>query len=127
MIPALLPLICLFTISISLPVDIANHKQLFIEKQLIELSDRVELRANPAQKLGSLLDEQGQPIQGFVSRVIEDNGKVRLYLGAEHVQVWDSDDGLHFRPTGVTISGGIFPTIFVDPHDPVRLRKYKMF
>ena len=37
-----------------------------------------------------------------------------------------SYDGIHFRRTGVSISGGMFTTIFVDPHDAPE-RRYKVF
>jgi hypothetical protein len=109
------------------PIDVGGHKQLFIDNRFIAASDRVELHMNPAQKLGLLRDEKGKPFQGHVSRVIEDGGKVRMYLGAENVEVLESDDGLHFRRTGTRISGGTFPTIFLDSHEPDPARRYKLF
>ncbi len=109
------------------PLDVGDQKQLFIDDRFIADRSGVELRTNPAQKLGALRDEQGQPLQGHVSRVIEDQGKIRLYLGAEDVDVLESDDGLQFRRTGVRISGGTFPTIFLDPHDHDPQRRYKLF
>ncbi len=111
----------------SAPIDVADRKQLFIDRRFLAESDNVELRVNQAQKLGLLRDEQDQPLQGHISRVIDEDGKVRLYLGADSVEVLESDDGLKFRRTGVTLSGGGFTTIFVDPHDPDRSRKYKLF
>jgi hypothetical protein len=124
---ALLLLLPLAALAAADPIDVADNKQLFIDNRFIAASDRVELRTNPAQKLGPLLDEQGQPIQGHVSRVIEDQGKIRLYLGADSVAVLESDDGLRFRNTGVTVGGGGFTTIFLDPHDPDPARRYKSF
>jgi hypothetical protein len=109
------------------PIDVADRKQLFIDRRFIEQSENVELQVHQAQKLGLLRDEHDQPLQGHVSRVIEDDGKVKLYLGADSVEVLESDDGLRFRRTGVKLSGGGFTTIFVDPHDPDRSRKYKLF
>lgn len=115
------------TLIAAAPLDVADRNQLFIDQRFIAASENVELRTNPAQKLGQILDEHGQPIQGHVSRVMEDQGKIRLYLGADSVSVWESDDGVHFRPTGVTISGGGFTTIFLDPHDSDPARRYKLF
>ncbi|WP_165251846.1 hypothetical protein [Paludisphaera soli] len=110
------------------PIDVGDRKQLFMDHRFIAESDRVELRANPARKLGLLRDEAGEPFQGHVGRVIEDDGKVRLYLGADDVRVLESDDGLHFRRTDVKLpGGGIFPTIFLDPHDLDPTRRYKLF
>lgn len=109
------------------PVDVGDQKQLFIDRRFVAQSENVELRMNPAQKLGRLLDENGEPFQGHVSRVIEDQGKIKLYLGADSVTVLESDDCLHFRRTGVNIFGGIFSTIFLDPHDPDPAQRYKMF
>jgi hypothetical protein len=109
------------------PLDVADRKQLFIDRRFIAESDNIELHANPAQKLGMLRDEEGRPLHGHVSRVIDEDGKAKLYLGADSVEVLESDDGLKFRRTGVTLSGGGFCTIFVDPHDADRSRKYKLF
>lgn len=109
------------------PLDIADRKQLFIDRRFIAESDNIELHANPAQKLGLLRDEEGRPLHGHVSRVIDEDGNAKLYLGADSVEVLESDDGLKFRRTGVTLSGGGFCTIFVDPHDADRSRKYKLF
>jgi len=110
------------------PVDVGGRKQLFIDRRFIADSAGVELRVNPAQKVGPpLRDERGEPLQGHISRVIDDNGRVRLYLGADSVEVLESADGLSFRRTGVTIRGGGFTTLFLDPHDPDPARKYKRF
>ena len=54
------------------PIDVSDQKQLFIDDRFVANRERVELHANPAQKLGLISDEQGQPLQGHVSRVIED-------------------------------------------------------
>jgi hypothetical protein len=109
------------------PVDIGDRKQLFIDDRFIAERQRVVLRANPPQKLGLLRDEEGRPLQGHIARVIDDGGKARLYLGHEDVQVLESDDGLAFRRTGVKLSGGQFPMIFLDPHEEDPARKYKLF
>ena len=71
----------------SAPIDVGDRKQLFIDGRFIAERERIELRANPPQKLGWLRDEEGKPLQGHISRVIEDGGKVKLYLGAEDVRV----------------------------------------
>jgi hypothetical protein len=109
------------------PLEVGGRKQLFIDRRFIAAAENVELHANQAQKLAPLRDERGQPLQGHVSRVIDDGGKVRLYLGADAVDVYESDDGLSFRSTGVRLSGGGFTTIFLDPHDPDKTRRYKLF
>ncbi|MBL9123752.1 MAG: hypothetical protein JNG90_08980 [Planctomycetaceae bacterium] len=110
-----------------MPLDVGNRKQLFIDRRFIAQSERVELCTNPAQKLGQILSADGQPLLGHVSRVIEDQGQIRLYVGHEGVAIYKSDDGLHFTPTGRSIGGGIFSTIFLDPHDPEPSRRYKLF
>src|SRR5579871_2499274 len=114
------------TLAADAPLDVSGKKQLFIDMRFIARSDRVEFRMNPAQKLGPLQDEQGRPLQGHVSRVIEDGGKIRLYIGAEGLTVLESDDALHFRRIG-EIPGGILPTIFLDPHEADPARRYKLF
>lgn len=109
------------------PLDVSTRKQLFIDERFIAAAENVELRTNEAQKLGLLRDERGEPLQGHVSRVIDEDGKARLYLGADSVEVLESDDGLSFRRTGTKIGGGGFSTIFVDPHEADAARKYKLF
>lgn len=109
------------------PIDVTTQKQLFIDRRFIDRSENVKLQVNQAQKLGLLRDEQDRPLQGHISRVIDDGGKVKLYLGADSVEVWESDDGLKFRNSGVKLGGGGFTTIFVDPRDPDPSRKYKLF
>ena len=118
---------CTLLLAAAAPLDVADQKQLFIDRRFIAESERIELRTNPAQKLGRILDGSGQPLQGHVSRVIDDQGTVRLYLGADSVDVYESKDALHFQPTGTRIGGGIFTTIFFDPHDPDPARRYKSF
>ena len=108
------------------PLDVGSHKQLFIDRRFIARSQGVELRLNPAQKLGILRDERGELLSGHVSRVIDDGGKVRLYLGADGLTVMESRDGLHFA-RGPSIPGGILPTVFLDPHDPDPARRWKLF
>lgn len=109
------------------PIHIGGNKQLFIDDRFIAASEGITLATNPAQKLGALLDENGERINGHVSRVFEDNGTIRMYLGHESVALLESDDALHFRRSGTVISGGIFTTLFLDPHDPDPARRYKAF
>jgi len=109
------------------PLDVGSRKQLFIDHRFIAASDRIELRTNPAQKLGQILGADGKPLSGHVSRVIEDGRKIRLYVGHEGVEIFESDDAIHFRSTGRSIGGGTFSTIFLDPHDPDPARRYKLF
>ena len=108
------------------PIDVGVEKQLFIDRRFIGESDRIELRTNPAQKLGLIRDEAGAPLQGHISRVIDDQGTVKLYLGAERVDVYESQDGLGFKRSG-HVPGGGFTTLFLDPHDPDPARRYKRF
>jgi len=108
------------------PIDVGAEKQLFIDRRFIAESDRIELRTNPAQKLGLIRDDAGNPLQGHISRVIDDQGTVKLYLGAESVDVYESQDGLGFKRTG-HVPGGGFTTLFLDPHDPDPARRYKRF
>lgn len=109
------------------PIDVGDRKQLFIDDRFIADRDGIELRANPPQKLGLLRDEEGRALGGHVARVIDDAGKVKLYLGHEDVQILESDDGLCFRRTGVKLPGGQFPMIFLDPHEKDPARRYKLF
>jgi hypothetical protein len=108
-------------------LEIGSRKQLFIDERFIAKSERVTLRTNPAQKLGQILDADGKPLMGHVSRVIEDQGKIRMYIGHDGVAIFESDDGLHFKATGRSIGGGIFSTIFLDSHDPNPAHRYKLF
>jgi len=108
------------------PVDVSDQKQLFIDRRFMAENDRVELRTNPAQKFGMIMNSDGKPIQGHISRVIDDQGLVKLYLGADSVDVYESSDGLHFKGSGTRLSGGHFTTIFLDEHDPDPARRYKL-
>lgn len=110
-----------------MPLEVGSRKQLFIDQRFIAKSERVTLRTNPAQKLGQIIDAQNKPLMGHVSRVIEDKGKIRMYVGHDGVAIHESDDGLHFKATGRSIGGGIFSTIFLDSHDPDPQRRYKLF
>lgn len=109
------------------PVDVSDQKQLFIDRKFIAESNRVELNTNPAQKVGMVLGGDGLPVQGHVSRVIDDNGTIKLYLGADSVGILESTDAIHFRHTGKSIGGGGFSTIFLDQHDPDPAKRYKLF
>jgi hypothetical protein len=109
------------------PIDVGDRKQLFIDEKFIAERDRVELKVNPAQKLGLLRDQDGKPIQGHIARVLDDGKEARLYLGHEDVQILESDDGLHFRRTRQKLPGGQFPMIFLDPHEKDPAKRYKLF
>ncbi|MCC6694782.1 MAG: hypothetical protein IT365_04030 [Candidatus Hydrogenedentes bacterium] len=109
------------------PVPIGGHKQVFIDGRFIAKSENIELRANQAQKLGLIQDEQGNRIFDHPSRVIEVGGKIRLYAGANSLVLYESEDGLRFTRSGTSIQGGIFTTIFLDEHDPDPARRYKLF
>ena len=107
--------------------DVGDRKQLFIDNRFIASSDNVELHMNQAQKLGLIQDQDGKRIFGHPSRVFEDNGKIRLYIGADRVAIYESDDGQRFVNTGKTVGGGIFTTVFLDPHESDPARRYKVF
>jgi len=109
------------------PLEVGNRKQLFIDHRFIAAQEGISLRMNPAQKLGALLDQHGARIDGHISRIVEADGKVRMYLGADSVEILESDDGLQFRRTGQRIGGGIFTTIFLDTHEADPARRYKLF
>ncbi|MDZ4858200.1 MAG: hypothetical protein SGI88_04395 [Candidatus Hydrogenedentes bacterium] len=107
-------------------IEIGSAKQLFIDHRFIAKSERIELRMNQAQKMGRILDEDGQYIRQHVSRVLEDNGKIRLYTGADTLNVLESDDGMNFKQVG-SIPNGVLPTIFLDPHESDPAKRYKLF
>lgn len=109
------------------PWVVGNRKQLFIDQRFIEASEGVALHVNPGQKLGPLANVDGKPLKGFVSRVIEDQGKIRLYVGHDGVEIFESDDAIHFKPIGKSIGGGSFSTIFLDLHDADPSQRYKLF
>jgi hypothetical protein len=121
--------LCGFDAWAQAPIEIGSRKQLFIDKRFIAAGEGVELRMNPAQKLGLILDEKGQPSSetGHTSRVIEDNGKIRLYVGAGDLFILESEDGIRFKRVDVRIGRGELPTIFLDKHDPDPARRYKLF
>lgn len=119
-------LLCATLLAVA-PIDVSDQKQLLIDQRFISESDRLELRTNPEQKLGKILDRDGNPLQGHISRVIDDQGTVKLYLGADSVDVYESQDGLHFKETGTRLSGGHFTTIFLDEHAPDPAQRYKSF
>lgn len=108
-------------------LDIGLQKQLFIDQRFIARQENVVLTMNPAQKLGPIVDAAGERIYGHVSRVLDVDGKVNLYLGADRVTLYQSEDGEHFVKTDTSIGGGIFTTLFLDEHDPDPARRYKKF
>lgn len=112
------------------PIDVGGRKQLFIDERFIDSSHRIELRTNPAQKLGRIQEPDGKLIPiSHIGRVIEVDGKVRIYIGANRgMGVLESEDGLQFTNTGRGIATkGFLPTVFFDPHDPDPKRRYKVF
>jgi hypothetical protein len=94
----------IITVVATVPSNLSDQKQLFIDRELVEASSHIASRVNPAQKLGPKLDKRGKPIECFVSRVVDGQRMARLYLGADGVEVLESKDGLHFVRTGVNIS-----------------------
>lgn len=110
-----------------LPIEIGDHKQLFIDDRFVAESGDIAFRMNHAQKLGFLSDQDGNRIQGHISRVLEDQGKIRLYIGADSLVAYESEDGVQFANTGKSISGGRFSTIFLDLHESDPTRRYKLF
>ena len=121
--------LCALAASAQAPHKIGDRKQLFIDQRFIEVSEGISLRMNPAQKLGLILDDQGMPSSesGHTSRVIEDQGKIRLYVGAGDLFILESEDGLRFKRIDAKIGRGELPTIFLDKHDPDPTRRYKLF
>lgn len=112
------------------PINVSDRKQLFIDDRFLGESSRIELHTNPAQKLGPICDAQGNAFPfDFVSRVIDVDGKVRMYLGPERgINVLESEDGLHFRNLERPIpTQGVLATVFLDPHDPDPGKRYKLF
>ena len=101
-------LVCFSAAAADATWDIGDRKQLFIDRRFIAAGEGIELKMNQAQKLGLIRDENGKSIFAHVSRVIEDQGKIRLYVGHDGVAIFESDDGLHFRATGKSIGGGEF-------------------
>src|SRR6185312_15654265 len=97
--------LCALEVRAQAPLEVGNRKQLFIDKRFIAAGQGVELHMNPAQKLGLILDEKGQPSSesGHTSRVIEDQGKIHLYVGAGDLFVLESEDGLKFKRVGISI------------------------
>ena len=108
------------------PWNVGAAKQLFIDTRFIARSENVVLHMNPAQKMGRIVDENGNHFQAHVSRVFEDQGKIRLYTGAGGLNIIESDDGIHFKHVG-DIPDGILPTVYLDPHDTDPAKKYKLF
>jgi hypothetical protein len=121
--------LCALDVRAQSPLEIGSRKQLFIDKRFIAAGAGVELRMNSAQKLGLILDESGQPSSesGHTSRVIEDQGRIHLYVGAGDLFVLESEDGVKFKRVGIPIGRGELPTVFLDPHDPDSARRYKLF
>jgi len=96
------------------PLPAGNQKQLFFDDRFIESSGNTYRRMNQGQKIGPLLDQNGNRIMGHVNQVIEDGGKIRLYIGADSLTIYESDNGLQFTNTGISIGRGVFPTLLLD-------------
>ena len=81
------------------PIQVGGRKQLFIDARFIESSHRVQLRTNPAAKLGRIRDPDGKPIpMSHIGRVVDVDGTIRMYVGADTaMNVLESKDGLQ-RP-----------------------------
>ncbi|MBI1319038.1 MAG: hypothetical protein GC168_08825 [Candidatus Hydrogenedens sp.] len=109
------------------PIDVGTQKQLFIDHRFIAASEGIELRANAAQKLGPLVDADGNRMMGHVSQVLDFDGTARLYVGADSVAIYESADGLQFTNTGRQVRGGVFTTVFPDPHEADPSRRWKIF
>ena len=109
------------------PLPAGNQKQLFFDDRFIESSGNTYRRMNQGQKIGPLLDQNGNRIMGHVNQVIEDGGKIRLYIGADSLTIYESDNGLQFTNTGISIGRGVFPTLLLDSHEPDPAKRYKMF
>lgn len=122
-------LLCAVSARAQMPIEVGQRKQLFIDKRFIAASQGVELHMNPAQKLGLILNEKGEPSSesGHTSRVIEEGGRIRLYVGAGDMFVLESEDGIRFKRVGTQIGRGELPTIFLDKHEPDPARRYKLF
>lgn len=109
------------------PLEVAGNKQLFMDHRFVANSQNVVLHMNQGQKLGPIVDGEGRRIQGHVSGVWEDHGRIRLYVGADDLAVYESDDGQRFTRTAINIPNGFFPTIFPDAHESDPARRYKLF
>jgi hypothetical protein len=109
------------------PLDVGARKQLFIDTRFIASSENIELRANPAVKLGPLFDTAGTRMNGHVSQVMDLDGTVRMYVGADSVTIYESQDGLNFTNTGRQVRGGVFTTVFLDHREPDPAKRYKIF
>ncbi len=111
------------------PLEIGSRKQLFIDRKFVAAGEGIKLQPNPAQKLGLILDEKGEPSSesGFTSRVFEDHGRIHLYVGAGDLFVLGKRGWIAFKRVGPQIGRGDLPTIFLDPHDPDPSRRYKLF
>src|ERR1044072_1673261 len=120
-------IVCIFIVTVAVavaarfafgaePMAVGQKKQLFIDSKFMAKSRNIKLATNPAQKLGQIKDETGQFLHGHIDKVLDLDGKTRLYVGADHADVIESDDGLVFHRTEVKFPGE-FPTIFLDEHD----------
>jgi hypothetical protein len=119
--------LALLSLAADAPLDVGSRAQVFIDHRFIAHGENVELHMNQAQKLGLIQLDTGEQLYGHVSRVIEDQGKIRLYVGADGISAYESDDGIRFTRTNILIGKGSGTTIFLDEHDPDPARRYKVF
>ena len=131
---------------------VGNRKQLFIDDRFLASSHNISLTANPAQKLGPVMQSEKVPWElhpGFVGNVFEDGGKFKMYYGAytpagRALAYAESADAIHWtRPrlglvevagnrdnNLVMLDGGgkcpEIATVFLDDRD-VPQRRYKLF
>lgn len=130
------------------PLNVSDQKQLFIDKLFIASSENVTLTMNPAQKLGIVVDSTDSPWElgtGGFFRVIEDQGKYKMYYGAftevgKALCYAESTDGLKWTKPALGVvtvrdnknnnliyaDNAIDATIMVDPVDTPE-RRYKVF
>jgi hypothetical protein len=94
------------------PIDVSDHKQLFIDDKFVAESSGVALHMNPPEKRGLVLggteswDDYSLSSYGTV---MEDQGKYRLWYGARspatpivdrargRIMYAESEDGIHWR------------------------------
>lgn len=127
--------------------DVSNRRQLFIDNRFIAGGKNYELRMNPAQKMGPVIERKEGMRTGHVLSVFTDDGRYKMYYGVyaqqRSIAYAESTDGLHWtRPNlGLVDEGGNkqnnliyrerenkpeIANVFLDPWD-ISSRRYKMF
>ena len=96
-----------------LPVEVGDRRELFVDRQLIERMDRVDLRLHEPRPAGTAL-QLNQPWEGIVSgyfTVLQDGSRYRMYYrgrpstsrqdasaeAAEVTCLAESEDGIHWN------------------------------